>query len=85
MIGGDRLTLACAMQGGTAAVEDGRMTSIDAEADLVICSVCGLPLAGDPDDEPDHPNGPLCGSCGRAREFDQTLWEVAWHEDQSPW
>ncbi|MFN8621575.1 MAG: hypothetical protein U0869_12605 [Chloroflexota bacterium] len=40
-----------------------------------VCTVCGQPLAGDPDDQPDHPAGPICGACVRAREFDETLWE----------
>ena len=39
------------------------------------CAVCGEPLTGDPDDQPDWPGGPLDGECYRAREFDQTLWE----------
>jgi len=41
-----------------------------------LCSVCGQPLDGDQDDESGHPGGPMCGSCVRAREFDQTMWEL---------
>lgn len=40
------------------------------------CSVCGQVLAGDPDDQPTWPGGPMDGECYRAREFDQTLWEL---------
>lgn len=39
---------------------------------LLLCVICGAPLAGDPDDEPDGegPGQHLCGECRRAREFD---------------
>ncbi len=50
-----------------------------------ICGVCGLPLTGDPDDQPDHPVGPLCGPCHRAREFDETLWEMDLARDGDAW
>jgi hypothetical protein len=43
---------------------------------LPICTVCGQTVTGDPDDQPDHPAGALCGACVRAREFDETLWEL---------
>lgn len=46
------------------------------------CAVCGRPLDGDPDDQPDPPLGPMCGESYRAREFDQTLWELEWSEDR---
>ncbi len=45
------------------------------------CTVCGRPLEGDPDDHPDPPFGPMCGESYRAREFDQTLWELDWSDD----
>ncbi len=61
------------------------MSWSDAGPSLVICGVCGLALTDDPDDQRDHPTGPVCGPCTRAREFDQTLWEAAWHEDRGPW
>jgi hypothetical protein len=49
------------------------------------CGVCGLPLDGDPDDQPTHPSGPLCGPCVRAREFDETLWELDLARDGTLW
>ncbi|MBA2275082.1 MAG: hypothetical protein H0W00_00085 [Chloroflexi bacterium] len=49
--------------------------------DPLYCSVCGQPLLGDPDDQPDPPLGPMCGESYRAREFDQTLWELEMFED----
>jgi hypothetical protein len=45
------------------------------------CAVCGQALAGDPDDQPDWPGGPMDGECYRAREFDQTLWELELAEE----
>ncbi|MFN8519983.1 MAG: hypothetical protein U0667_11475 [Chloroflexota bacterium] len=42
----------------------------------VTCSVCGFELRGDPDDEPDHPTGPVCGNCWRARADDELLWAI---------
>lgn len=45
------------------------------------CTVCDRPLEGDPDDHPDPPLGPMCGESYRAREFDQTLWELDWSDD----
>jgi len=44
----------------------------------VVCVVCGRPLAGDPDDEPDGEgqDRPICGECNRARNFDVLLWEM---------
>ena len=46
------------------------------------CRVCGQPLLGDSDDQPEPPLGPMCGECYRAREFDQTLWEQEWIEER---
>jgi hypothetical protein len=40
------------------------------------CSICGQTLASDPDDQPTWPGGPMDGECYRAREFDQTIWEL---------
>jgi hypothetical protein len=40
------------------------------------CAVCGEALVGDPLEVTDAPPGPLCDACARAREFDQTLWEL---------
>jgi hypothetical protein len=53
--------------------------------DPPVCGVCGLPLTGDPDDQPDHPAGPLCGACHRAREFDETLWELDLRDGGDVW
>lgn len=47
----------------------------------VMCTVCGQPLTGDRDDQPDWPGGPIDGECYRAREFDQTLWEQELMDD----
>jgi len=49
--------------------------------EALYCSVCGHLLDGDPDDQPDPPLGPMCGESYRAREFDQTLWEMEMFED----
>jgi hypothetical protein len=57
----------------------------DASLPIVTCSICGVPLDGDPDDQPDHPAGPLCGACHRAREFDQTLWELDLSREDGRW
>jgi hypothetical protein len=57
----------------------------DEPLDPPVCGVCGLPLTGDADDRPDHPAGPLCGPCHRAREFDQTLWELDLRDGEEPW
>jgi hypothetical protein len=43
----------------------------------VDCVICGQPLAGDPEDDPDgaSPERPICGECTRARNFDDLLWQ----------
>jgi DNA-directed RNA polymerase subunit RPC12/RpoP len=35
------------------------------------CATCGRELQGDRDDDPNGPNGPICGECGREDEFVQ--------------
>jgi hypothetical protein len=40
------------------------------------CSIWGQALDGDPDDQPWDAAGAVCGDCFRARELDQTLWEL---------
>jgi hypothetical protein len=52
---------------------------------VIACRICGGPLLDDPDDQPDHPLGPQCGACSRAREFDQTLWERDLQEGRDRW
>lgn len=43
-----------------------------------VCATCGLPLDGDPDDDPTGDAGqPICGECDRARNFDADL-EADW-------
>jgi hypothetical protein len=44
----------------------------------VDCVICGRPLAGDQEDDPDGggPNRPICGECTRARNFDDLLWQM---------
>jgi hypothetical protein len=37
------------------------------------CQVCGQPLSGDPEDQPDRPLGPLCGECYRGQQMDDEL------------
>jgi hypothetical protein len=54
---------------------------LDADDDAAPCRVCGGPLGGDPDEQPDGtPLGAMCGECYRAREFDETIWEWQAHE-----
>lgn len=80
-----------AMQAGTDAAERAAMRIharhpiLGDPVDAPTCGVCGLPLADDPDDRPDHPAGPLCGPCHRARAFDETLWELDLTADGDPW
>jgi hypothetical protein len=42
------------------------------------CVICGQPLAGDPEDDPEAsgPDRPICGECKRARDFDDLLWQM---------
>lgn len=54
----------------------------DVSTDPLYCNVCGNRLEGDPDDQPDPPLGPMCGESYRAREFDQTIWELELSEDR---
>lgn len=44
-------------------------------AGVLRCQVCGQPLLGDPEDQPDPPLGPLCGECYRGQQMDD---EVEW-------
>ena len=32
------------------------------------CATCGRELQGDRDDDPNGPNGPICGDCARERD-----------------
>lgn len=51
-----------------------------------VCTVCSDRLVGDPDDDPLHPGGAMCGDCFRARAFEQVLWELeAADRDDDPW
>ncbi len=50
---------------------------MEADEDTAPCDVCGRPLRPDPDVIPEGvAGGPMCGDCYRAREFDETLWEL---------
>jgi hypothetical protein len=42
------------------------------------CVICGRPLAGDPEDDPNGggPERPICSECTRARNFDDLLWQM---------
>jgi hypothetical protein len=52
----------------------------------VVCSVCGAELTGDPDDEPDHPSGPLCEDCSRGRADDELMWALGtFGDDDDLW
>ncbi len=53
-------------------------TPFDPLNPALICTVCGQPLTGDPEDQPAWPGGPLDGECYRAREFDN---ELDWSDD----
>lgn len=83
--------MTCAMQAGTVAGHHAamrfrsRFPGPDDPVAVPICGVCGRSLSGDPDDRPDHPAGPRCGPCHRAREFDETLWELDLGTDGDPW
>ena len=41
-----------------------------------VCTVCRAPLAGDPDDDPWHPMGAVCGDCARSRTDDELIWAL---------
>lgn len=40
------------------------------------CTVCGVGLAGDLDDDPWHPTGPVCGDRVRACADDELVWAI---------
>ena len=45
------------------------------------CATCGLPLGGDPDDEPAGDAGlPICGDCNRNRNFAAIEEVVLWDD-----
>ena len=36
----------------------------------LLCAICGMPLNGDPDEDPTGDAGmPICGNCARERDF----------------
>ena len=38
--------------------------------EILICATCGLPLTGDPGEDPTGDAGmPICGNCARERDF----------------
>ena len=40
-------------------------------AELLTCATCGMPLVGDPDEDPVGDAGlPICGECERANHFE---------------
>ena len=47
----------------------------------LICVICGQPLVGEADDQPDWPTGPMCGNCYQAREMDNDLWMIEMNDD----
>ncbi len=42
--------------------------------DEPVCRICDTPLAGEPDDDPDDPLGPLCADCVQARLSEEDAW-----------
>lgn len=44
------------------------------EVPALECTLCGRPLGGNTDDQPDWPTGPMCGDCYQARELDNDIW-----------
>jgi hypothetical protein len=44
--------------------------------------ICGQPLTGLPDDQPDWPTGPMCGNCYQAREMDNDLWAMELNSEE---
>lgn len=51
-----------------------------------VCSVCGVMLTGDLDDDPWHPTGPVCGECVRSRADDELMWAIeATGQDDDIW
>jgi hypothetical protein len=85
------------MQAGTVAQQTRCMTSgtgsgapwwaaaasTDLDLDAPHCVICGASLGVDADDVPLPPQGPMCGACARAREFDETLWELDLEESDA--
>ena len=39
------------------------------------CVICGRPLDGSIDDQPDWPTGPMCGNCYQSQQMDD---EIEW-------
>ena len=46
----------------------------DVPYDQLLCTHCGRPLFGGPEDQPYWPTGPMCADCYQAREMDNDLW-----------
>lgn len=45
-----------------------------AGGDDPVCRICDTPLAGEADDDPDDPLGPLCADCVQARLSEEDAW-----------
>jgi hypothetical protein len=45
------------------------------------CTLCGRPLEGHTDDQPEWPTGPMCADCYQAREMDNEIWWSELDED----
>ncbi|MDP8904545.1 MAG: hypothetical protein M3N29_04410 [Chloroflexota bacterium] len=39
-----------------------------------LCVICTQPLGDSYDDQPDWPNGPICGECYQAQQAEDEMW-----------
>jgi hypothetical protein len=60
-----------------------RVHDTNPEMPVLICVICGQPLVGERDDQPDWPTGPMCGNCYQAREMDNDLWMIELNDASS--
>ncbi|HUG48862.1 MAG TPA: hypothetical protein VMP67_10680 [Candidatus Limnocylindria bacterium] len=56
------------------------MADLFPELTNIYCVVCGRALGQLPEDQPDAPNGPLCGECYQTQQFEDELWAAEMEE-----
>ena len=49
-----------------------------ADDEPLYCVICGKPLDGSIDDQPNWPSGPMCGNCYQSQQMDD---EIDWSND----